>query len=327
MQVETLKKCLRKDDMDTQDFLLRLVSKATKRRFLPLSLLKIMKERKQERIFNAIREYFSNYLLMQHDYLNNKKNSFPKIIWILWYQGLDKAPEIVKACINSVMRNNLDYKIVVLTDENVWDYYNAPNYIKEKFLSGVITKTHFSDILRFYLLRTYGGVWLDATVYMTKSIPACFSVHQFATLKDDGSNVDLLSISKGRWAGYIMSSIKGGVLANCMYSFFEKYWECENSLIDYFLIDYALLYCYSSFDVIRNEIELGAIDGSNRFYLIKKINKPYSNQIQDVINADNLGMYKLNYKDSFISMDKFGNETVYSYTVNGRILHYTRNSK
>jgi hypothetical protein len=36
---------------------------------------------------------------------------------------------------------------------------------------GKMTVTHFSDILRFNLLKNNGGLWLDATIFVNKPIP------------------------------------------------------------------------------------------------------------------------------------------------------------
>ena len=38
-------------------------------------------------------------------------------IWICWWQGLDNAPEIVKACVASIERNAGDNEIIIITDK------------------------------------------------------------------------------------------------------------------------------------------------------------------------------------------------------------------
>lgn len=304
--------------MHINDFLLKLSHKAVKKKILPMSLLRVQVKNKQERIFNKIKYYFDHEIKDTTDFEKTSDNE--KIIWVLWYQGLNCAPDVVKSCIASIIKQNPDYKVIVLTDDNVWNFYNAPSYVKDKVLSGIITKTHFSDILRFYLLKTYGGVWIDSTVYMTKPLLPWFSIHPFATLKDNGTNVDLLSISEGKWSGYIISSAKGGYLVTMLNSFFERYWEKEERLVDYFLIDYAIKFLYLNFQSIREVINLGAIDGSNRFFLAKNINNPYTDEIRYLISTDELGMYKLNYKFEFHLLDKFGCKTIYKNILDDSII-------
>lgn len=40
-------------------------------------------------------------------------------IWMCWWQGEENAPEIVRACIDSVRRNAGGHEVVVITDENL----------------------------------------------------------------------------------------------------------------------------------------------------------------------------------------------------------------
>lgn len=44
---------------------------------------------------------------------------------------------------------------------------------------GIITNTHFSDLLRIELLINHGGLWLDATTYLTGTLPNYISENDF----------------------------------------------------------------------------------------------------------------------------------------------------
>jgi hypothetical protein len=78
------------------------------------------------------------------------------------------APDMVKACYNSARRNTAGHRIIVITYESLNKYVALPEYIIERHKAGQITATHFSDILRVYLVYVYGGVWVDATVFLHK---------------------------------------------------------------------------------------------------------------------------------------------------------------
>ena len=95
-------------------------------------------------------------------------------IWICWFQGMDNAPDLVKKCYQSVVKNNPDKKVIVITEKNISDYVTFPEYIVTKWKQGVITHTHMTDLLRLELLITYGGLWLDATVLCTGTAPEYF---------------------------------------------------------------------------------------------------------------------------------------------------------
>ena len=45
-----------------------------------------------------------------------------KIIWTLWFQGEAAAPEIVTRCINTWREKNPDFKLVFLSEDNIFDY-------------------------------------------------------------------------------------------------------------------------------------------------------------------------------------------------------------
>lgn len=92
---------------------------------------------------------------------------FPKIIWWSWLQGENEAPELAKVCLESLRRNFPEYKIVVITNDNLGDYIELPQKILDKFNAGWIKGAQFADIIRLNLLAKYGGVWMDATVFCT----------------------------------------------------------------------------------------------------------------------------------------------------------------
>ncbi len=93
-----------------------------------------------------------------------------KKIWTMWLQGEENAPDIVKACWNSV-RKHLpnDYELIVLNKKNLPLYINLPDEIEERYLKGKIKMAHYSDLVRLKLLIEYGGYWIDSTVFCTNS--------------------------------------------------------------------------------------------------------------------------------------------------------------
>lgn len=101
-------------------------------------------------------------------------------VWILWLQGEAQMPEVVRLCYHSIRENFPQEKteIHLLTQENLFTYICLPDVIIEKFNKGIISVTHLSDIIRFLLLKTYGGMWLDITYYIGKRIPEEFFTDQ-----------------------------------------------------------------------------------------------------------------------------------------------------
>ncbi len=86
----------------------------------------------------------------------------PKIIYSLWMQGSDNAPDIVRINFDQWERLNPDYKLIVLDEKT------AAPYLKDFPIdASALTPQTFSDILRVSVLAQTGGVWVDATVYPT----------------------------------------------------------------------------------------------------------------------------------------------------------------
>lgn len=99
--------------------------------------------------------------------MDEPSDSLPKIIWMMWLQGLEKAPPIVKACYQSWVDLNPDWQITFLDETNVHDYID----VKSVFNSGNHIQVQAqSDIIRAHLLATYGGVWVDATCLCRKPL-------------------------------------------------------------------------------------------------------------------------------------------------------------
>jgi len=82
---------------------------------------------------------------------------FPKIVWLVWFQGWDKAPNLVLKVRDSWKHHNPDWEIKELNDDNIKSYigFDLPND------ASYAAK---SDIIRISLLKKHGGVWADATM-------------------------------------------------------------------------------------------------------------------------------------------------------------------
>ena len=89
----------------------------------------------------------------------------PKVVWFSWLQGMEQAPDIVKVCLQSQRRHLPDYDFRIVDLRNYHEWVKLPLFVEEKFRKGLIPPALFSDLLRLALLKQYGGVWMDASVY------------------------------------------------------------------------------------------------------------------------------------------------------------------
>jgi hypothetical protein len=88
----------------------------------------------------------------------------PKIIWSLWLQNWDLAPDLVRACTASWSRLNPEWEVRRLTRAHV-DQLFSNAALSAHLLAPDIPPEVLSDVVRLELLARYGGVWTDATTY------------------------------------------------------------------------------------------------------------------------------------------------------------------
>ena len=222
-----------------------------------------------------------------------KNKSFKKdnnTIWILWYQGEEQAPEIVRESIKSV-RKFFD-NVVVLDEKNLEEHIKIDNNILKKFKNGLITKTHFSDIVRMKLLSEHGGYWFDSTIYLTDKIDLEKS---FFTPKLNPNDLDnRFQVSKGAWCGFCIGGTDVTLYKFC-YDFFVKYWQENDKLIDYYLIDYVIKLAYDNLKIVKDQIDQNKYNNSNIFKLENMINEIYDDNIFKDLKKENQ-IHKLSYK-------------------------------
>lgn len=88
-------------------------------------------------------------------------------VWVCWLQGIETAPPIVKACLESLKRNLKDREITVIDEQNRKEFIQFPAFIEQRWEQKQIPAAAFTDLLRLELLIRYGGTWVDATVLCT----------------------------------------------------------------------------------------------------------------------------------------------------------------
>ena len=89
-----------------------------------------------------------------------------KTVWMLWLQGWDKAPSISQTCVDSWKYYNPGWDVKLLDEQNVLEYLDI-----DEELPGLKTNNiSLSNIIRISLIKKYGGVWADSTLFCNKSL-------------------------------------------------------------------------------------------------------------------------------------------------------------
>lgn len=123
-------------------------------------------------VYAVVNDRMTPYLENKYQELVPKEcggfsESVSKKVWFCWLQGMDNAPDLVKACHHAVCQYLPEREIVLIDEENYHNYVEMPEFIVEKRKKGIIPAALFSDLLRLELLIKYGGTWIDSTVLMT----------------------------------------------------------------------------------------------------------------------------------------------------------------
>lgn len=160
-------------------------------------------------------------------------------IWFCWLQGMDEAPELVKACLVSVKRMFPEYEVTVITNKNWTQYVTVRDYAVEKWDKGVIPPALFADILRLELLIKYGGTWIDATVLCTgmgedgrhrKHVERAMSADLFMfQYRQPGSPK---FSGTGNW---FISAKTNNVMLMVLRDILYEYWRDYDCLIEYYI--------------------------------------------------------------------------------------------
>ncbi len=84
---------------------------------------------------------------------------------MFWDDSIEKAPDIVKLCVDSWRKLNTEYELKIL------DMAYANKVLKQfPFDSTQISMQALSDIVRINALKNYGGVWVDASLLAIKPL-------------------------------------------------------------------------------------------------------------------------------------------------------------
>lgn len=94
------------------------------------------------------------------------KNKIPKKLFMYWHQGWDNAPDFVKRCSATWQRHNPTWDINLLDAATIGEKVKLPAALKTLDLP----LPALSDVIRIYLLKKYGGVWVDATLWCTRPL-------------------------------------------------------------------------------------------------------------------------------------------------------------
>lgn len=262
--------------------------------------------------YNSLKERYIVECVEKRNWEKLEKNANPDIIWFCWLQGLENAPELVKQCYASLQRNIEGKRIVVLDENNISDYVTLPSYIWDKWKEKKFGPAHLTDLIRLELLTTYGGYWIDATVFCTDAFMLKF-VDQLPLFMYSfyyfGFNPEIMEVNT--W--FMYSTTNNNILCltkELLYS----YWKEQNRLVDYFLIHLFLTIACEYYEEEYKTMPI--VSQVEPHILATYIGEPY-NEMKYKLLKSRTGFHKLSTR---FSEKETGNKgSFYEYLINGRL--------
>ena len=149
-----------------------------------------------------------------------------KTIWAFWAQGWSATPPLVQACMRTWHATNPHWRVRLLDADT---YSSAVSLADYKYLPPV-TSAAFSDILRVELLRRYGGLWLDATVYVTRPLEECVEMQaEFFAFKFAGSSTN----TTRALASWVMHARRSSYIVEALSNDTRIWWSQERPFASY----------------------------------------------------------------------------------------------
>lgn len=184
---------------------------------------------------------------------------FPKIIWTMWQQGEAQMPETVQASMKTIkdFAKRNDCEFYLLTDENLADFINIPRDVTEKYKKKELSAAHYSDIIRFSLLYQYGGIWMDATLFVSPYATLEMFEGDFFTLNHPPLQPEKMERTVGdfKWAGFFLAGKKGKPYFKHIRDLYLYYVRKYPVFIHYLMMDYFILSEYQCNPYFENLVD------------------------------------------------------------------------
>lgn len=143
---------------------------------------------------------------------------FAKTIHMLWFQGMDAAPELVRLNAGRWRDLNPGWKLNILDRAGALAYLPDPISHTRR-----LSRQALSDILRINLLLREGGVWTDATVFPVSPLddwlPARLGNEGIFAFSNPGPDRELSS--------WFLSSAPGAELCSRWKAAIDTFWTAR----------------------------------------------------------------------------------------------------
>ena len=254
--------------------------------------LEIVRLSASNRIVNKLEKKYRTFI---KEYKKNAPRDLPRVrsdkVWILWLQGMENAPSLIQRCYQSLKEKLKDKEIILLSENNYRDYVKFPKYIQEKIDSGLISKTHMSNLVRLELLIHYGGTWIDSTVFCSgTNIPryildSDLFVYQCLKPGLDGHRVCISS--------WLMTACTNHPILLLTRALLYRYWKEYDRLLEYHLFHDMFQLAIEAYPEEWKKVI--PFSNASPHILLLRLFEPFDQEIWNAVTAQT-AFHKLSYK-------------------------------
>lgn len=257
----------------------------------PNSIIEFADERKWIYVVEFLKRHYGDCIINyseSRDLKNLAAIEEDSPIWLFWWQGIEKAPELVKACVSSIERNAGNRSVIVIDRDNINELVRIDCRIMNRVISGQVSLTHFSDILRFSLLSQNGGIWMDATMYMFAPFPEFVSKCPYFSQK--------LGFGPGPWTDFFQGSGPGNPFTTSVMNILSQYNIEHDQILTYLLVDCAMRAVFEYSQDYSRLVMAPDDAGNDMFGLANSLDLPFSDQLWREMKVRPNFVSKLSYK-------------------------------
>ena len=235
-------------------------------------------------------------------------------IWVLWWQGEENMPAIVKATYHSIIKAT-DKQVALITKDNVANYIDIPSFIQDKVDAGNMSLAALSDYIRVSLLFKYGGLWIDSTVFCAQKLPEKVYGMKLMTIRNEPDGCKY--VAHGKWnVQFLGTNEVHSKVFFLMKSILEQYWRKYSIIMDYLLVDYSFEYIYENDVECKALFDAVPLTNGHMHDMLPKMNMPFDVASMEKMLRPNTYLFKLTYKMPFVEQVD-GKPTFYSYVLKG----------
>lgn len=264
----------------------------------------------QKKCLKKIKKYSMNYEEFSIRKINKKINT--NNIWVLWLQGENNMPPIVKRCYDSIKKYSDNYNVILLDLNNMSEYIKLPEFIVKKYENKQITNAMFSDLIRIELLATYGGIWIDSTVLLTNKISDVIKesdVFMFQT-----SKLEYSIIKSSNW--FIYSKEPDNYIIKLIRNAIFTYWKQEKFAINPFVFHLIISSLYENNKEFKEEWDkIPYICNMNPHIMWFSFSENYSEK-KWIHLLDSCSIHKLSWK---IDNKQYASDSICNFILNSDI--------